>query len=129
MEEPTIKIENAWIGLVLYGTRMDGKKEELYISGYDMGNRIYVVKHLDDKYFIAKVSSHSTLCGARGCGMVDWFPTSYYLVRKEDTELEPGWKNWKGRITFLLQMSCGRNWKQGLVELEKKYNEIKMNEH
>ena len=121
----TIKIEKAWLGTVLYGISKNTKKEEIYISGYDMGNRIYVVKHLDEKYWIVKVPSHRTLCGARGMGMVFDCSTSYYLMRIEEDELEPGWNNWKGRATFLYEMACGRNWKQGLVELEKKYNEIK----
>lgn len=120
-----IKIERAWLGKVLYGIHKNSDRREIYISGYDMGARIHIAKHLDDKYFIVKVPSHRTLCGARGMGMVYDDPTSYYLVRKEDDVLDPGWNYWEGRITFLLQMSCGRNWKLGLIELEKKYEEIK----
>jgi hypothetical protein len=114
-----MKVEPSIIDNVLYHIwiNSDGK-EEVKISGYDMGNRMYVVKHLDDKHFIAKVPSHKTLCGARGCGMVYDFNTKYYLARISDEKIPLEWNAWTGRLYITHEVYAGRKWKDGIALLE-----------
>jgi hypothetical protein len=98
----------------------NGKEvEEIFVAGYDFGNRVYVVKWINNKSFIVKVSSCNVLCGARGMGMVMPFPTKYYLGEINDWVVPAGWTNWNGHLTFTHMMECGRQWKKGLIELEK----------
>ena len=119
MEEQKIKIEKSMWGRLLYELwkNRDGK-EEIRFSGIDMGNRTYVVKWIDDKTLIAKVPSCNVLCGARGCGMVYPFPTKYYLLKIDPEPIPKEWNAWTGRLTITHEMTCGRQWKDGIKQLE-----------
>jgi hypothetical protein len=97
--------------------------EEMAVSGYDMGSRIRVVKWLSKKTLIVKVPGHSTLCGARGMGMVFPFPTSYYLAEIYDEEIPKTWNCWHGYVRFTHEVKCGRKWKEGIKILENIYGE------
>jgi hypothetical protein len=114
-----MRVQDPCIKEVLYGiwTNHDGK-EEMKISGYDMGNRMYVVKHLDEKHFIAKVPSSKVLCGARGCGMVFPFNTKYYLARISDEKIPAEWNAWMGKLSLTHEIQAGRKWKEGIAILE-----------
>ena len=119
MEEQEIKIEKSLMGKCLYQLWKNREgKEELHFAGYDMGNRTYVVKWIDDKTLIAKTPSCNVLCGARGCGMVFPFPTKYYLLKIDSEPIPKEWNAWTGRIIFLNEMTCGRQWKDGIKQLE-----------
>jgi hypothetical protein len=121
-----IKINNYTIvNKALFKIHKYDNYEEMIISGYDMGNRIRIVKYLSYNALIVKVPSCKVLCGARGCGMVFPFPTKYYLARILDGKLPEGWNNWKGYIKFSHEMECGRKWKDGIKMLENIYNENK----
>lgn len=112
VEDPIIKdtLYHIWINY-------DGK-EEVKFAGYDMGNRVYVVKHLDDKHFIAKVPSCRVLCGARGCGMVFPFGTKYYLARISDEKIPAEWNSWTGKVSLTHEIRGGRQWKLAIAILE-----------
>lgn len=114
-----MRVEHSLMDNVLYKifTNHQGK-EEVNISGYDMGNRAYMVKYLDEKHFIFKVPSCRVLCGARGCGMVFPFSTKYYLARILDEKIPDGWNAWTGRASVTHEISPGRKWKDGIAILE-----------
>ncbi len=117
MEE--LKVEDPIIKNTLYRiwTNYDGK-EEVKFAGYDMGNRTYIVKHLDDKHFICKVPASRVLCGARGCGMVFPFGTKYYLARISDEKLPADWNAWTGKLSLTHEISPGRRWKDAIAIFE-----------
>ena len=118
--------ENPLIRNVLYRIVKDRDgKEEIGISGYDMGARMYIVKWLDEKNFIVKRRSCNVLCGARGCGMVYPFPTQYYLVKILDEQIPKDWNAWQGYATFTTEMEPGRQWKKGIEKLEQIYQDGK----
>jgi len=114
-----LKVEDPIIKDTLYHiwTNYDGK-EEVKFAGYDMGNRVYVVKHLDDKHFIAKVPACRVLCGARGCGMVFPFGTKYYLARISDEKIPAEWNSWTGKVSLTHEIRGGRQWKLAIAILE-----------
>ena len=116
--EPYIHIEKARYGIHKYDNY-----EEMFLAGYDMGNRIRIVKWLSDKALIVKVPSCRVLCGARGCGTVFTFPTKYYLAKIHDDKLPEGWSNYKGYVTFSHGLECGKKWKDGIKMLENIYAE------
>ena len=119
LDDDLMKVQNPMIRNNLYRIWKNEKgKEEINISGYDMGNRIYVVKHLDEKHFIVKVPSHSTLCGARGCGMVFPFETKYYLALISDEKIPIEWNLWTGYLSFTHEIKAGKKWKEGIAILE-----------
>jgi hypothetical protein len=121
-----IKIENySIIDRTLYSIHKYDGKEEVDLAGYDMGARVSIVKWLDDKNFIAKVPSRNVLCGARGMGMVFPFPTKYFLAKIYDEEIPKSWNCWNGYLKFTHEMSCGRNWKEGLKKLEETWKNQK----
>jgi len=124
MEELTqLKVGDPCIKRALYGIRKysDGK-EEIYISGYDMGARIYIVKWLDPKNAVVKRRSTNVLCGAKGCGMVFPFPTRYYLVKiLDDQQIQSSWNLWNGYCSFTHEIEAGRQWKRGIEILENIY--------
>jgi hypothetical protein len=114
-----MRVEDPIIKGVLYDLWVDHDgKEEIKISGYDMGNRMYVVKHLDEKHFIAKVPSSKVLCGARGCGMVFSFNTKYYLARISDEKIPAEWNSWCGKLSLTHEIRAGKKWKDGIALLE-----------
>jgi len=117
--DPLLKVESAMIDNTLYHLWVDDKgREELNFAGYDMGNRVYIVKHLDEKHFIAKVPACRVLCGARGCGMVFPFGTKYYLARISDEKLPADWNAWTGRVSLTHEIRGGRQWKLAIAILE-----------
>ena len=127
-ERDPMKVENPLIKRVLYRIRKDDKYgEEVGISGYDMGARMYIVKWLDEKHFILKRKSCNVLCGARGCGMVYPFPTAYFLVEILDEQIPKEWNVWKGYATFTHEMHPGRQWKPAIEKLEKIYEDSRKN--
>ena len=114
-----MRVEDPIIKDTLYHLWLDHEgKEEINLSGYDMGNRMYIVKHLDEKHFIAKVPACRVLCGARGCGMVFPFNTKYYLARISDAGIPPEWNTWTGRLSLTHEIRAGRKWKDGIAILE-----------
>lgn len=116
---PLMRVQDPIIKNVLYHIWMnDEGKEEMKISGYDMGNRMYVVKHLDEKHLIVKVPGAKVLCGARGCGMVFPFNTKYYLARISDEKIPKEWNAWTGNLGLTHEIRCGRKWKDGIAILE-----------
>jgi len=122
MEDNHLKPKYAGIENVLYQIRKDiDGKEEFFISGYDMGARMYITKWLDDKNLIIKRENANVLCGARGCGMVFGFPTVYYLVKLSDKKIPEGWNRWKGYCSFTKEIEAGRQWKKGIEILEEIY--------
>ncbi len=123
---PLLKVEPSLMDNLLYNTWIDFEgKEEMRVSGYDMGNRMYIVKHLDEKHFIAKVPGHKTLCGARGCGMVFDFGTKYYLARISDEKIPAEWNAWVGKLSITHEVCVGRKWKSGIILLEEIWEEKK----
>lgn len=119
MEEQGIKIETSIWDNLLYEIWKNRKgKEEVRFAGVDMGNRTYLVKWIDDKTFIAKTPSCNVLCGARGCGMVFPFPTKYILCKIDPNPLPKDYTAWTGRLTITHEMTCGRQWKDGIKQLE-----------
>jgi hypothetical protein len=123
MEElAQLKAENPLISRVLYSIRKyPTGEEEIRISGYDMGARMYIVKWLDSKNAIVKRRSTNVLCGARGCGMVFPFPTKYYLVKILDEQIPSNWNAWTGYCNFTHEIEAGRNWKKGIEILKEIY--------
>lgn len=127
-ERDPMKVQNPLMKRVLYRIRKDEKYgEEVGISGYDMGARMYIVKWLDEKHFILKLRSRNVLCGARGCGMVFPFPTAYYLVEILDEEIPKEWNAWKGYATFTHEMHPGRQRKPAIEKLTQIYEDSKKN--
>jgi hypothetical protein len=115
-----MRVEDPIIKDTLYHIWKDDKgREEIKFAGYDMGNRTYIVKHLDDKHFICKVPSCNVLCGARGCGMVFPFGTKYFLARISDEKLPSDWNAWTGYVSLTHEIRAGRKWKEGIAILEK----------
>jgi hypothetical protein len=114
-----MKVEDPIIKDTLYHIWKDDKgREEIKFAGYDMGNRTYIVKHLDEKHFICKVPSCNVLCGARGCGMVFPFGTKYFLARISDEKLPSDWNAWTGYVSLTHEIRAGRKWKEGIAILE-----------
>lgn len=127
MEEQGIKIETSIIGVTPYKIwKNNDGKEELKFAGHDMGNRIYVVKWLDEKTLIVKVPNKRVLCGARGMGNVTDFPTNYYICQITDDVLPSTWNAWSGKIDVMNEMTCGRQWKKGIAELEEFWKQKKL---
>jgi len=115
MENQELKIEKSIIGEIMFHFSKD--KSETYISGWDLGGRIYVVERISDNRIILKVKNCNVLCGARGCGMVMDFPTKYYLGKILDKQPPEGY-NWDGYIDIYREGQFGRNWKQGINQLK-----------
>lgn len=114
-----MRVEDPIIKNTPYRIWTDDKgREEIKFAGYDMGNRVYVVKHLDEKHFIAKVPACKVLCGARGCGMVFPFGTKYFLARISDEKIPTDWNAWTGYISLTHEIRAGRQWKEGISILE-----------
>lgn len=112
-----MKIQKSILGKVIYKFS-DDNKNEIFITEWNLGGRIYIVKWLIQNRVILKVKNNKVLCGARGLGMVWSFPTKYYLAEILENKLPDGWNHWHGYMNIIYEGEFGRNWKKGIKELE-----------